>query len=149
MRSTFVISYCVVIVYASFKTINGDQTQLSDDVEPLWYELKITPNYDTLTFTGQVTIRAVVKFSTNVVKFNCKNIKIKDHFSKEEEDDATIPVSNIDFRTSQTDDFCIFTSAKNLKFGTNYNFIFQYEGILREDGKGFYRTSYEVNGEKK
>lgn len=140
------LSSVAIFCNTSFKNVQCDQHGLSDDVEPVSYDLQIAPDLTTFTFSGIVKITFKVKFSTNVLKLHCKNLKITNALSQE---DLNADSNNIPAQRSQTDEFCIFNSPQSFEVGSSYVITIEYNGDLKDDTKGLFRTSYQANGKRK
>ncbi|XP_065214890.1 aminopeptidase N-like [Planococcus citri] len=147
MRKAFVFLYFVVIIYASLETVrSNDEDRLPEDIVPLSYDLRIEPDFNTFKFYGRVKIYIRAKFSTNVIKLHCRNFKVDEKMKQDEKNDES---KFVQIQVSQTNDFCILTNSEPFVMGRTYLIKVEYTGDLKEDPKGLYTTSYEVNGKKK
>lgn len=142
MSKIFVLLALISVstVYANFV-----ENELPDVIEPVSYNLKISPDLSTFTFYGKVDIEVRVKFSTDVIKLHCKSLEI----SKSKLYDKILPDTLISIRLNKTDNFCETTSLQMLTPGSIYVLSMEFKGDLKENTNGLYRTSYETNGVKK
>lgn len=114
---------------------------LPTNVKPHHYDLVLEPLFDSFTFKGEETIHLDVKDTTTSIELNSLEIDIHE---------AAVngtAVKDIKFDTdNQT---ATFTLAEELAAGTKARLHIKFTGELNDKMAGFYRSSYQDNGETK
>lgn len=121
--------------------------RLPGEVVPESYKIKLTPKLrDDFTFEGESTIIVTAKRNTNSITLHSKNIKIH-------ENETIVTVSgikkNVVHKYEIVQDFLILELESAIQNNTEVNIFLKYTGKLNDDLRGFYRSSYVENGEKK
>lgn len=118
-----------------------DPYRLPRDIIPKIYELKLVPDLDAATFSGEVNITLNVLMKTNTIILNSKQLNIKSiHLNKKKEKNFKLD--------SKTERITIKTT-KILYAGTTAYLRIRFTGILNDDLAGFYRSTYiDGNGTK-
>ncbi|KAH3680603.1 hypothetical protein WICPIJ_008223 [Wickerhamomyces pijperi] len=114
---------------------------LPKNVTPLKYDLTLDPNFETFKFKGDVKIELKVNEDTNTITVNTLEIDI--HSAKVAEQSST----DIEFdQEKQTATFYFKdTFAKDSTITLEINFT----GTLNDNMAGFYRSSYQHEGQTK
>ncbi|XP_066591924.1 uncharacterized protein [Prorops nasuta] len=131
---------------ADTSAVQKDDYRLPTTIEPISYNISIKPDYperilesdETSTFSGIVIIKAVVKQATDTVILHAGKIKI-DSFniiSESTQGNTDTPEYN-----ETTEQLKIKTDG-TLKPGEDITITIIYKGSLRNDMKGFYKSSY-------
>lgn len=117
-----------------------DPYRLPRYIVPTIYKLKIIPNLDTATFSGEVNIKLKVIMPTNIIMLNAKELDIESiHVNKKIENN---------FKLDSETERIIITTNKILKTGNAYLKI-HFNGIINDGLGGFYRSTYvDSNGNK-
>lgn len=111
------------------------------NVKPLRYDLTLDPNFTTFKFNGQVKIDLDVNQDTDFVTLNTLEIDIESasiNGSVAKETTFDEEKQTVTFKFNET-------FSKSSKVTLDIKFI----GTLNDNMAGFYRSSYEENGEKK
>ena len=116
--------------------------RLTDEVIPLSYELRMVPDLEKFTFSGKVEIEISVQFSTNSVTLHSKQLKIN---SCKILNGKQIPSK---FKLDEANELLIIEIEQILPYGTTYTLEIEFEGVLKDDMKGFYRSSYKIEDKK-
>ncbi|KAL5698640.1 AP-1 complex subunit mu-1-like [Ranunculus cassubicifolius] len=128
--------------YTQFK----GQPRLPQFAIPKRYDLNLKPDLIACTFTGTVQINLEIISSTKFLVLNASQLTI-DHksvnFTSSSKEYRPVDVNLVD-----EDEFVVFGFDENLPTGKGNLFI-GFNGILNDQMKGFYRSTYEHNGEKK
>lgn len=118
--------------------------RLSELVEPIAYELRIVPDLEKFTFNGKVEITVMVILSTSKIELHSKGLKIISLKLVR----GTRPVSQ-KYTLDETNDLLVIETVEKLSYNTDYTIVIEFEGTLNDNMKGFYRSSYTVNGKEK
>lgn len=118
--------------------------RLPGNAEPIFYNLCLTPNLEKFTFSGKIQIGISIKNPTRTVTLHSVDLRIT----------RTILVlagsaELLKPRTVRTDrklQTITLTFERVLPAG-KANLYFSFNGKLNDQMRGFYRTSYQVNGE--
>ncbi|XP_065214646.1 aminopeptidase N-like [Planococcus citri] len=118
-----------------------DVYRLTDEVVPKSYELRIVPDFEKFIFTGRVEIQVHAKFTTNKIILHAKKLTIK---SVKVMKSLLLQCSH---KLDESNDLLIITTAQPLNYDTDYTVVIDFEGVLNDDMRGFYRSSYsEADG---
>ncbi|XP_031640015.1 aminopeptidase N-like [Contarinia nasturtii] len=91
-------------------------------------------------FFGSVKITIRVLQTSNEITLHQRQLNIT-NIELEQSDGETIPVLGSEY-DKKTEFFTISTANDALKQGSKLYLYIEYEGVLREDSAGFYRSSY-------
>ncbi|KAL5698644.1 AP-1 complex subunit mu-1-like [Ranunculus cassubicifolius] len=135
--------------HSDYKQFKG-QPRLPQFVIPKRYDLNLKPDLIACTFTGTVQINLEIISSTKFLVLNASQLTI-DHKSVyftnpdacKSKEYRPVEVNLVD-----EDDIVVFGFDEELPIGVGSLFI-SFTGILNDQMKGFYRSTYEHNGEKK
>jgi aminopeptidase N len=124
--------------------------RLPNETRPLEYEVTIQtwihePRFD---FIGQVLVKVMAEEASSTVTLHYRRTNIESAVLYTA--DGATALSDIDgFRLDSEREFIEVTARQPLIKGTIYLLDIRYNGILREDNVGFYRSSYtDENGDK-
>jgi Peptidase M1 N-terminal domain len=124
--------------------------RLPNDTRPLEYEVTLQtwihePNFE---FTGHVRVKVLAEEATNTVTLHYRRTDITSAVLYTE--DGATDLSDVDgFQLDTEREFIEVTARQALIKGAIYLLDIRYNGMLREDNVGFYRSSYiDENGVK-
>lgn len=136
---------------ADYKDTNDLAYRLPRDTEPVEYGVRLVPKYDKgsnmYTFGGQVEIVIKVNSITSDVIMNAKDMEIKSVAITELKTQTNLEVDGYTM-IADTERLVIY-AAKNLLAGRYYQVKIVFQGYLRTDMTGFYRSLYNENGKNK
>ncbi|KAI8547793.1 hypothetical protein RHMOL_Rhmol07G0223600 [Rhododendron molle] len=112
--------------YEQFK----GQPRLPKSVVPKRYEIKLKPDLASCTFAGTVEISVDVVAETKFIVLNAADLNV------------------LEVQLFEVDEIMVVEFSENLPCGVGVLCI-AFEGTLNDKMKGFYRSTYEHNGEKK
>ncbi|KAJ3692007.1 hypothetical protein LUZ60_012357 [Juncus effusus] len=125
------------------------KARLPEFIVPKQYDLFLKPDLSSACkFAGSVRISVEVKAPTRFVVLNAADLDVRDGsvgFKKEGDSKEIRPVEII---TVEQDEILIIRFDESLPQGEGVLSI-DFEGILSDKMKGFYKSVYEYNGEKK
>ena len=129
--------------------------RLPSDLKPYFYDIQLSFKYVNEevqeNFDGTSIISFECKKSTNKVILHIKNLDIKNHTLKVE-DNANASFVLTDFAWEHDEEREFFTAMlpTNLQATRNYTITIGYVGYLLQDNVGFYKSSYtNSNGQKR
>lgn len=161
MRVKTVITYITVALVVAVHSISGTTAQeparvepdtwpsyrLPRDTQPLEYGLRLVPKYDgnqnLYTFGGQVEIVIVVNVITPNVTLNAKDMQIKSVAITELKTQTDLAVDS--FELDNDAEILVIYVGTNLLTGRQYQVKIVFQGLLRTDMTGFYRSIYKEN----
>lgn len=111
--------------------------RLPKSVRPISYEIMFMPKLQNFTFNGIEKINAVVEEETDTITLHVGNIQITSQ-------SVFINQTNI-YKSKEYDKVTekyTITLSETLKKGSEILIIFNYQGNLRDDMIGFYKSSY-------
>jgi len=119
------------------------RVELPSSIVPVRYNISLTPNFSTFTYTGEETIELDVNQSTNVIQLHSKEIYISD-----------VEASDMNLHYKPTDiNFSLSSSVVSLVFAEPFQvgklFLrISFQGELNDQMAGFYRSrSKNAKGE--
>ncbi|KAL7747575.1 hypothetical protein RI367_007016 [Sorochytrium milnesiophthora] len=121
------------------------RVQLPKNVRPSHYDVTLCPDLEKFTFTGVEEITVAVLEETDTIVLNAIDLDVKSAtivFGQGKYDSAA-PTYNKDEQTV-TFKFPVYVSK-----GQTLVLRIVFEGVLNDQMAGFYRSGYEVDGEKK
>lgn len=127
----------------------GDE--LPGDTEPVAYGLRLAPRYDPAAdqyaYGGNVEIWIRVNAITSVVTLHARDLQIKSVAIVEGQTQVSVAV---DYWTMLADqERLVIGPGDHLLAGRVYQVRIVYQGLLRTDTTGFYRSLYTENGQQK
>ena len=112
---------------------------LSNKVIPLKYALELTPDFNSLNFSGKVNIEIKILKSSSKLKLNCQDIKIKKAEIKNNK------LKKITYNEKyQTAEFAFQNKIKGA-----INLYLEFEGKIRDDLRGWYKSTYSIRDKQK
>jgi len=121
--------------------------RLPRDTKPLAYGLRLVPRYDKgsdlYTFGGQVEILIYINSITPNLTLNAKDMQIKSVAITELKTQADIPVDS--YELDNDAELLHIYSSSNLLTYRRYQVKIVFQGLLRTDMTGFYRSMYKEN----
>ncbi|ODV94865.1 hypothetical protein PACTADRAFT_50719 [Pachysolen tannophilus NRRL Y-2460] len=127
----------------SSTTVTTDRQVLPTNVKPTKYNVILDPNFQTFTYEGEITI----DFNVNDKKsdfISLNTLELELHETKILGKDLA-PIETTYDKDSETTTFKFDTPLEDDKL----QLYIKFSGILNDKMCGFYRSSYELNGEKK
>ena len=120
----------------------NDVQRLYPTIKPSNYKLTLTPNLENFTFTGHEVIGFEITASTTDLVFHARDLTIVSAKLKE----SSVTVS--DYKLNAEDQTVTFMLNGELQAGS-YQLELDYEGPIRDDLHGWYRSKYTVDGQEK
>eukprot|EP00003_Mantamonas_plastica_P004287 TRINITY_DN13392_c0_g1_i1.p1 TRINITY_DN13392_c0_g1~~TRINITY_DN13392_c0_g1_i1.p1 ORF type:complete len:891 (+),score=339.84 TRINITY_DN13392_c0_g1_i1:2678-5350(+) len=124
---------------------------LPTSVTPEHYDLYLNPNLVSFKCPGTVDICLAVNEDTNTITMNAKDIEITSaNFQiRGEQGLSKTKVDATNIEIIKEDERVVFTFADSLKEGSSANLHIEFVAELNDQLAGFYRSSYERDGEKR
>lgn len=144
MRSARVLSHATVIVWFALVTrviSQTSQNRLSKSIVPSIYELHITVDLDNLRFSGNETIYVRVHQPTSTIELHLLDLSV-DNVQVIEGENGVDIASQIYDSVMQV---YRITMSQTLVAGHDYEISMNFEGEIKDDMKGLYRSSYYEN----
>ncbi|KAI8500655.1 Endoplasmic reticulum aminopeptidase 1 [Branchiostoma belcheri] len=138
------VTVALLVSRADQDTPSGDPwlgSRLPSSLVPVHYQVELQPNLDTFTFIGseQITIQCLE--STDYILLNSRLLNITDgSVSLETATGEAIRVKR--WFLYPENEFFVVQAVRNLQRGENYVLSVSFSGVLRDDLRGFYRSSY-------
>jgi hypothetical protein len=143
MRLSSAHSVIFLFVIVSFVSCqNSVNYRLSKNVAPSIYDLHITVDLERLKFSGFETIYIHANQPTSAIELHALDLSIDEVQVIEGETALPINAKRYD------DDTQIYSIAlgQSLVSGRDYELRLSFEGEMKDDMKGLYRSSYYQNG---
>lgn len=122
--------------------------RLPRDTQPFAYGLRLAPKYDKgsdlYTFGGQVEIFILVNSITPNVTLNAKDIQINSVAITELKTQKDLEVDS--YEIDNDAEILKIYAASNLLVGRQYQVKIVFQGLLRTDMTGFYKSVYKEDG---
>ncbi|XP_022158530.1 aminopeptidase M1 [Momordica charantia] len=125
-----------------------DQPRLPKFAVPKRYEIRLKPDLCLCKFSGSVAIDIDIVSDTRFLVLNAADLRVVDRsvsFTNRKSPKVFQPSS---IQACEENQILVLEFAETLPIGTGTLSI-DFEGILNDKMKGFYRSTYEHNGEKK
>lgn len=120
--------------------------RLDDHVEPVHYDLTVTPHLENFTFIGSVSIHIEAKFEgINAITLMRENLDIKS--VNLQHNGRNIALENQYF--NEVTDKWTLALSENLIENEVYELHIDYSGIIGEGREGLFRSFYWENGKRK
>jgi hypothetical protein len=116
--------------------------RLSKNVIPSIYDLHITVDLESLKFSGSETIYIHANQPTSAIELHVLDLSIDEVHVIEGE--TAIPITGKGYN-NETQIYTI-SLGQSLSSGRDYKLQIEFEGDIKDDMKGLYRSSYFVNG---
>lgn len=110
---------------------------LPKNIKPISYDINFTLDMNKLSFSGEETIKLRVIKPTKEIKINADGIKI-----------TSAGTNGNEFSGIKYEKEVVAVTFKN-QIKTDINLFLKFNGKLREDMRGFYKSNYNVNGKEK
>lgn len=119
--------------------------RLPNNTRPIYYDIHLTTNVHLqtdFTFSGEVLIRFIVLESSRTITLHQSQLTIESaNLTLVDSPSTQIQLNPFEYDSSN--EFLSFTlSSESLIIGSEYILSISYNGVLRTDDFGFYRTSY-------
>lgn len=117
--------------------------RLLDTITPLQYDIVLKPDMKAFTFTGEETLTFELKETTQDIVLHAKNLTIHKalHFHDGHEHEAEIVYDKKNMAV-------VLRFAKPLVKGEQ-KLLITFAGVIGEQLRGWYKSAYTVNGEKR
>lgn len=136
----------------SIEEVSGDY-KLPNNVEPTNYIIELKPYLDSkndknFTFEGKSTINLKVNSNTKTITFHAKQLNIENITLTYTNNENKINIKIVDYKINQQKDFVILTLGQGINRDMqDVKLLLHYSGVLNDDLRGFYKSSYQ-NGNK-
>lgn len=164
MRWAILLLLFVTLVKASpprnenkntFKKIRDDtkyRLPNVENIELLSYNLKLSPNFESFTFDGDVDIDFIVKTPFKIITLHSKDLNITElpyiHWLNSDSSSSLNQIGTYTFDTKK--DFLIIEFPKQVTSSkTSYKLSLKFRGVLNDGLRGFYRSHYTNSDGKK
>jgi aminopeptidase N len=119
---------------------------IPDNIDPIKYELELTPDLKKFTFSGVITIHFKTKTELNKIILNAKELDILN---------STLKYGNVTKYSLGKESVIYDKEKERVQFnlsnsipkGKNVLFTINYTGILNDEMAGFYRSKYQNSDE--
>ncbi|KAK6162011.1 hypothetical protein DH2020_001852 [Rehmannia glutinosa] len=128
--------------YSQFK----GQPRLPKFAIPKRYDLKLKPDLTACKFSGAVQISVDVISDTKFLVLNAAELSVTPKSVTFTSDNKVL--ESVEVELFEDDEILVLEFKENLPIGVGVLNI-EFEGTLNDRMKGFYRSTYEHNGEKK
>lgn len=118
---------------------NKNSIILDNNIIPIKYDITIKPDFESFNFWGKEIIDIDIKKNTKKIVIHAKDLDIETAHINEEF------AHKISYDTDA--ETATFEFKKNIKGKTKMTLVFT--GIISDTLRGFYKSQYEINGEKK
>lgn len=137
----FLAFFIVIVLF-----LRGSDSRLPDDTVPVSYVLKVAPDLgaEAAPFTGQVDIVIWVKNPTPVIVFNSKDLKLEDIKVTDVNTNQNIQVDSWEY-----DEFEQVRVSTRVFADKKYTISIRFNGYLRDDATGFFKSYYTINSNEK
>lgn len=125
-----------------------DDYKLPDNVIPTNYVIELTPDFKNFTFEGNSQIDLKIQHDTETIIFHFKNIVFNNitlTYTNPGENFTTIDILLNNFTSVELKDFGIVNLTNPItNKTTNVRLTLDYTGVLNDELRGFYRSSYQA-----
>lgn len=119
---------------------------LPSNVKPQHYFLSLEPLFDTFKFNGEVTIDLDIKESSDYITLHTLELELLEYHVVDSENKVHKPT---ELSTNDDDQTTTFKFAEKFAENTSVKLYIKFIGELNDKMAGFYRSTYEENGETK
>lgn len=142
MRQSSASSQCFAIfLFIGVSLVRCQQYRLPSDIVPSIYDIQITVDLENLKFNGTETIHVHANGSGTSITMHSLDLTVGDLSVFQGENE--VPIRSITFSSlAQTMTIWPGLTLQDLDYTINLKF----EGKIRDDMKGLYRSSYYENG---
>jgi len=141
----FVVVSSLVGVHFGQTVIATDSWRLPDDTEPLSYKLTMEPSLYkdfNASFAGSVDIEIAVRTSTSAITLNSKDLVLHAISVTDKDTYRSIGVSSWSHDADREQ--VTISLDGHVLANRVYTIRMRFEGILRDDGTGFFRSAYDT-----
>ncbi|KAH7523844.1 hypothetical protein FEM48_Zijuj06G0055200 [Ziziphus jujuba var. spinosa] len=124
------------------------QSRLPKFAVPKRYDIRLKPDLISCKFAGSVNIDLDIVADTRFVVLNAADLSIRSGSVSFKSKDSSKVFQPSKIEIFEEDDLLVLEFSETLPIGLGVLAI-EFEGILNDKMKGFYRSTYEHNGEKK
>ncbi|XP_061374887.1 aminopeptidase M1 [Gastrolobium bilobum] len=122
------------------------QPRLPKFAVPKRYEIRLKPDLVACRFAGSVAVYLDIVAATNFIVLNAAELSVDAVSFTSQGSSKVLNPSRVEL--FEDDDILVLEFPEKVPIGLGVLAI-EYEGILNDRMKGFYRSTYEHNGEKK
>lgn len=139
-----VVSIVIVCLVTGYDAQTSDSMRLPGNTEPRSYVLRVEPNLETenATFSGSVDITIEVMTTTSTITLNSKDLVLHEIKVTDENTDRDIGVSFWSYAEDREQ--VVISMDGHVLANRRYTIRIRFEGILRDDGTGFFKSGYET-----
>ncbi|KAI4337166.1 hypothetical protein L6164_015613 [Bauhinia variegata] len=124
------------------------QPRLPKFAVPKSYDIRLKPDLVHCRFAGSVAVNLDIVAATSFIVLNAAELSINGDFVSFTNRDSSKVLKPSSIELFQEDEILVLEFPDTLPLGLGVLSI-QFEGTLNDRMKGFYRSTYEHNGEKK
>ncbi|PSR93603.1 Aminopeptidase [Actinidia chinensis var. chinensis] len=124
------------------------QPRLPKFAVPKRYDITLKLDLVTCKFAGAVQISVDIVSDTNFIVLNAADLDVEPKSVRFKEESGSKVLEALEVELFEEDEIMVLEFAENLPLGVGVLFV-AFEGTLNDKMKGFYRSVYEHNGEKK
>lgn len=106
--------------------------RLPTDVVPILYDINVTPDAATMTFSGAETVQIDVRTPTKTITLNAANLVIKS---------ATVDGKPVKYKLNEGDQQLVLTLPTTAKVG-RHNVSLQWTGTINQSAAGLFAIDY-------
>jgi len=144
-----VVSIVVLCLVRGYGGQTADPGRLPGNTEPRSYALRVEPNLkpENASFTGSVDITIAVMTATSTITLNSKGLVLHGIRVTDENTDRDISVSSWIYVEDREQ--VVISMDGHVLANRRYTISIKFEGILRDDGTGFFKSGYEPDSDGK
>ncbi|KAI4316496.1 hypothetical protein L6164_024476 [Bauhinia variegata] len=124
------------------------QPRLPKFAVPKRYDIRLKPDLVHCRFAGSIAIDLDIVAATSFIVLNAAELSVSDGSVSFTNRDSSKVLKPSRVELFQEDEILVLEFTETIPLGLGILFI-QFEGTLNDRMKGFYRSTYEHNGEKK
>lgn len=118
---------------------------LPTNVKPQHYKLSLEPLFDTSKFNGDVTIDLDVQESSDSITLHTLELELLDYYLIKDGEN----IKPTELSTNEDDQTTTFKFNQTLDANSKVQLYIKFIGELNDKMAGFYKSTYEENGETK
>lgn len=143
MRQSSASSQCfAVFLFIAVSRVSCQQYRLWRDIVPTIYDIHITIDLENLKFNGTETIQVHAVSPGTTITMHSLDLTVSDLSLRQGATD--LPIRNVTYDDrAQT---MMIRPEYPMQNGLDYEIRLAFEGEIRDDMKGLYRSSYYENG---